>query len=577
MSQRFPEDNAMKSLIGNAFLLGLAAATAAVVGCSSSPSTSTTSNGGPGVSQNDGATGAIHMNLSLGNDTTVNSVQYVLQNGSTVVQSGTVSTANSNSIDFQLGAIPAGTGYTVQISAASPDGGVDCIGSSLPFSVIGHSTVTVNVQLVCTFNAADAGNVQVIGQTSYCGTWQSVSTVGPGIDAGPTNGSEVYADGVSQIVVTAAANGAVTSQLAYNWSVASSTGAGVTLGATTGNGTEIGTLALTCNPSTQDGGAVIQLTVTDNGDAGAVTCPGALSTTTLVVSCDATLGCTKPFTACGTGASTYCANLSTDSNNCGTCGHVLPANTSCVGGVETPNAGYAICGGTVTPITTNTNCGACGVACTGNKTCTAPGDGGAYACAAPTGPAANCSNFLAANPGLKSTSTTCSTTELTLYEKDTTGGCLGCAFSSFCLDDTGGDHGQECEDLASTTTAPNGASQTDVGAGAVSNCQATLACEVGVNTTTGVAGTAGVDVGGTETLANAFCGTVANATCQGAISTSGINGACDSVIEAGLPSTFTVGSSVLSNIANTNYSAGQAGSIVACLINAATPCTTCLH
>jgi hypothetical protein len=199
-------------------------------------------------------------------------------------------------------------------------------------------------------------------------------------------------------------------------------------------------------------------------------------------------------------------------------------------------------------------------------------DGGCY----PWDFQCQCNHFIAATDA-GAASATCSQTELTLFEKDTTGGCLRCAFSSFCLDDTSGDHGQECEDLASTTTAPNGANQTDVGASAVGNCQATLACEVGVNRTTGVAGTAGVDIGGTETLANAFCGTVVNSTCQGSISTSGINGACDSVIETGLPSSFTVGSSVLSNIANTNYSAGQAGSIVACLINAANPCTTCLE
>jgi hypothetical protein len=71
----------------------------------------------------------------------------------------------------------------------------------------------------------------------------------------------------------------------YSWSVLTATGGGVTLGPETGNGTTTSTQTITCNPSAQDGTAVLQLTVTDSDDGGAVPCPSDLSTTTITVAC----------------------------------------------------------------------------------------------------------------------------------------------------------------------------------------------------------------------------------------------------------------------------------------------------
>jgi hypothetical protein len=260
-----------------------------LVACSSELSKTSTSQVSPGAASTPGTpndkTGTIALRLSLGGDTQIDSVDYVLQTGASVVQSGTLTTRNGNGVTTQLGSIPAGAGYSLVLSATSPDGGVGCLGTSGAFSVQPHALVTQQVQLTCTATEDDSGIVVAELAASFCGTWQSVSTIGPGIDAEPTNGSLANADGVTPIVITATANGPDTAALVYSWSVLSATGGGVTLGQETGDGTTTSTQTVTCNPSTQDGTAVLQLTVTDSDDGGVVDCPSDLSTTTISVEC----------------------------------------------------------------------------------------------------------------------------------------------------------------------------------------------------------------------------------------------------------------------------------------------------
>jgi hypothetical protein len=181
-------------------------------------------------------------------------------------------------VDFRLGSVPAGAGYTLTLTASSPDGRVSCLGASAPFTVVEQNTVVEQVQLVCASDTQVSQGGPINWTESFCGSWQSVTA---------TNGGTAAANGAATTVLTATATAPDTAAIAYNWSVLASTGGGVTLGALTGNGTNTGTVAVTCNQSTQNGGATIQLVVTDSPDGGPVTCPATLSTTTVNVSCTA--------------------------------------------------------------------------------------------------------------------------------------------------------------------------------------------------------------------------------------------------------------------------------------------------
>lgn len=198
-----------------------------------------------------------------------------------------------------------------------------------------------------------------------------------------------------------------------------------------------------------------------------------------------------------------------------------------------------------------------------------PSDGG---CAA-NNYQCQCDHYIAANQAGNTVATTCTATEVVLFEKDTTGGCLACALNKSCIDDDigTGDTAQECDDLASATTAPSIA--TVLGTTGVDQCLATLACEVGVDSATGAASTAPVNVGSTRTLANSYCGTATATTCQNGSPA----GTCAGPIAQGLPG-VPAGSSTLSHIGDQTYPSGQAGTILACLLRSTGgQCTTCLN
>ncbi|MCL2449163.1 MAG: hypothetical protein FWD17_09465 [Polyangiaceae bacterium] len=271
--------------------LGLIALLSACSRDGTSPSSSPSDPGDPGTL--DGATGAIGLRLTLGSDTSISTVSYTLQTEQSVVRKGNINTQHGKGVQTQLGNVPAGT-YTIALSAASDDGGVSCLGTSGTFTVQPGTVTTTQVPIVCAAAAfidpdSGSGSIDVTADLSFCATLQSVSTVGPGVDAPPTNGSAVNADGVTPIVITATAGAPDITAVVYTWSVLSQTGGGVTLGPKTGDGTSTSTQTLTCNPSTQDGTAVIQVTATEIDDGGVdgevETCPPDQSTMTLPVEC----------------------------------------------------------------------------------------------------------------------------------------------------------------------------------------------------------------------------------------------------------------------------------------------------
>lgn len=118
---------------------------------------------------------------------------------------------------------------------------------------------------------------------------------------------------------------------------------------------------------------VPQTTPTSSGTAcntsGGNVCDGAGN-------CVATLGCQTGQALCGN----VCTDTSSDTNNCGSCGHACGAGAVCASGVCTCPAGQTSCqSGVCADLSSNVNnCGACGNVCAAGDTCTAG------ACVAPT-------------------------------------------------------------------------------------------------------------------------------------------------------------------------------------------------
>jgi hypothetical protein len=194
-----------------------------------------------------------------------------------VVQSGTLDITNAESIDFQLGNVAAGSGYTITITSSS-DGGVTCTGSGGPFSVAGHATTSVLVNMACYAPGTDAGNVAVNGAPYLCATWNSLATVDPAHQG--TSGSEANVG--SSITLIATATGPDPRGLTYTWSSSVAIG---TFGqdVVSNGGTEDTTTFLCTSPGT----TTITLVVGDGMVPDGGSCDPSQSTVTIEVTCDA--------------------------------------------------------------------------------------------------------------------------------------------------------------------------------------------------------------------------------------------------------------------------------------------------
>jgi hypothetical protein len=167
-----------------------------------------------------------------------------------------------------------------------------------------------------------------------------------------------------------------------------------------------------------------------------------------------------------------------------------------------------------------------------------------------------CDDYLAANEVGLAPGTTCTGTELVLFEVDH-GTCLDCALNTKPCIDTPSASNLDCEDP-----------YTGAGAGeTAAECVAVLACDLGVNprkTVPPITSTA------TTTPVIGYCGETAIPACQQG--SSAPTGGCISQISAAFPAGFSA-AQINGNIASGPYAASRAGKIITCAIN---NCSTCV-
>jgi phospholipase C len=260
-----------ESLVRRALLagaVGVAAIAAAQVGCSSpgssspvgsSPSTGSTGDRGP---SGDGL-GTIGMQLTVPGGEVLNVINWTLTgpNGaSTIVQTGSVNVANSQTTSFLVGGIPAGAGYGIALSGTSTDGNITCSGSAM-FSVAARATTNVSVALQCSATASEAGAAQVTATTYGCAAWNSVSATPAEVTVG------------NSVTVSASAIAPNPSALTFAWSAPSGSF----------DAPASASSHFTC---TAPGPVSLTLTVGDGPVPDGGACSAALGTTTVQVTCD---------------------------------------------------------------------------------------------------------------------------------------------------------------------------------------------------------------------------------------------------------------------------------------------------
>jgi hypothetical protein len=611
-------------LVQTGIILGLAVAGAAVVACSGSKvaSTGSTAQGNTTTTAaNDGKTGTLKGALTIGTDQ-IATVTWRITNsaglaidggiyapetgngGSTVsgnAWTGTVNVTGSGYTEFTVGRLPASASptagdYTVALAANTIDNAYTCAATA-NFSITAEAVNTVNMgNLACTSNRIDAGtgSVTINAQTTITPGCTVVSGVSADpeeilIPTGSTNGSGVQP---TFLYATAFAGASDNSQVAFQWTtdatasqgVLSSDGTGVPAPNTNWNASP----KFTCY---QPGTYHVTVTSSVMNDAGAYVAPNQTTcigdTQTIVINCDGSCS----LTTCGSS----CVNTATDPTNCGAgaagCNNVCPTPAN---SVHTCASG--VCGFTCNGVTgssnwvknlagtacvdtnnDNANCGAPGQACTGIQTCQAG------VCKNPVYNVQTlCNNFVATNKtAFNAPNSTCSATELALFEHDVTAvaaakadgtmvdssgaTCLGCSFQAGCLD-TATISTRECENgsfTASGTTLAECTSMLQCGVGEPTACTAAslpAACPTPTVTSTSIEQTNGVLVN------NLYCGSNTSPVCNADVA-SQEKGSCVAAWVAGIPAgdQGAAGSTVLGDGAQKANASGFANGILTCV------------
>lgn len=544
-------------LIRNAFALGIAVAAISVAACSTQSGSTGTGGSGNGTTASlngnpsQGDVGTIAARLAIAPGVTIPALNWTITSttNSSLQYTGVVQILNdagvaANSVEFVAGGILAGT-YTVALSGSDSNGDPCATPSPATVTVTAGATSSAVVLVTCT-SPTDAALAA------------DVTTGSIAVDAGVTlTGQSPYqCPGISSFAISPAEVLPPETAALSSTSTSFSGGSETFLWSTTCSGATI-TNATSANATFSCGselGVTCPVTLTVNldgvsaggGDAGLV-CPGTTAFfeqyTANVVCEQGTLQCFAPTSLCtsdaGPDAGSFCTNLQTDPNNCGSCAHVCPASTpTCSGGT---------CIAPLATACTSAPCVAGTVECQGNTSgaCTAT-----EAIFVTQDISVNKITAVSATPAIA----------------DVAAGCYTCLLAAGCLDDNEfGDTGHECGDGPGATTSDlpatfvNGSGTT---VNSTSTCIATAQCVISQGC--GTAANGG--------LTNCYCGSEGGGPSACATATS-VNGACETSELAGF--SHSDNSDIINkDFTNTLEPSGMANQIFSC---GKTACAQCLN
>jgi hypothetical protein len=151
------------------FAAALLAASAPVLasGCGDAPSAP--------VEDSGSGNGSIALGLT-GTALSFSSATYTMTGPASFNKTGSL-TATNGVLSGLIGGVPAGAGYMLALTATTTDGSVTCTGSAT-FDVIGHTTTSVNIPMVCR-EAVNGGGVSVTGTANVCPVVDGVGATPP--------------------------------------------------------------------------------------------------------------------------------------------------------------------------------------------------------------------------------------------------------------------------------------------------------------------------------------------------------------------------------------------------------------
>jgi hypothetical protein len=110
--------------------------------------------------------GSARLALQLAPGASLGAVSYAITGPGGFSKTGAVDVTHSSTLSVVVGAIPAGRGYLVTLTATTADGAASCAGSA-SFDVSAHGLTAVTVHLTC-HEAPRTGSVSVTGTINVC-------------------------------------------------------------------------------------------------------------------------------------------------------------------------------------------------------------------------------------------------------------------------------------------------------------------------------------------------------------------------------------------------------------------------
>jgi hypothetical protein len=199
-------------------LLGMSVVGASVAGCGARHDNGT----------GEQATGHVGLALQIAPGVSIGPVSWTIVNPSLLAapMTGKVDVSQSTSLQFVVGGLPAGGGYSITLTAMTSTG-VNCSGSAT-FDIIQNFTTPVPVDVVCGSSAVDAGDngsVAVNGMVTLAPSCAAVTA----LSASPTS---VNVGGMISLQAEAIDSSGSTSDVAFSWAVTGGTGSGTFSNAT---------------------------------------------------------------------------------------------------------------------------------------------------------------------------------------------------------------------------------------------------------------------------------------------------------------------------------------------------------
>ncbi len=200
----------MRRLLSGVSILALTGASAClgVIGCSSDGSSSTPN---PSTGSSDGKSGELGLSLQVGGGLTINSASYTIIGPNSFSKTGSIDLSAATSFSAIIGGLPAGTGYSISVSATATDGTTNC-GGSASFDVIARTTTTVTLSLDC-HTAPKTGSVAINGALNVC----------PVIDELSASPTQVNVGSSIALIGGAHDSDSAPSALTYQWTATSGT------------------------------------------------------------------------------------------------------------------------------------------------------------------------------------------------------------------------------------------------------------------------------------------------------------------------------------------------------------------